>query len=330
VHARTILAVLSMLAVSGGTAAASGNPYLDQAEKIACPAAPSGWFNPGENDGGRTILTPLTPIVQPDGPTEFFSAPVVQVDCHYRTSGGKDFEVSVRYALPIDINPWNDFYIGCTVTGHPQNAATGPHAWDDQVRVYRVVGARTWSLATFIDDLGELSDGDVPRFEAIADTMLASAQPFAHNCKLAGGGGPVDIKSVWVFSFDAATSSGGVTSSGRTRGSFITTADASGGAVGTISNLAADDFRIRTRGNGQAGSLELHVGSPIAFRHGYGGVLRAHVLVLASNEPGCGKGATGTLVLTVQYLTPPSVAVQVCGHTYLDGKGQVSAQMKTV
>jgi hypothetical protein len=53
-------------------------------------------------------------------------------------------------------------------------------------------------------------------------------------------------------------------------------------------------------------------------------------MVLASSESGCNKGATGTLVLTVQYLTPPSVAVKICGHTYLDGKGDVSAQMKTV
>jgi hypothetical protein len=324
------LAVLSLLAISGGTAGASGNPYLDQAENITCPAAPAGWFNPGDAAGGRTFLTPLTALVQPDGPTEYFSAPVVQVDCLYKTDGGKQLDVSVRYALPIDINPWNDFYIGCTVTGHPQNAATGPHAWNDQDRIYRVVGRKTWSLATFIDDLNFLSPTDVPRFETIADSMLASAQPFAHNCKLAGNGSPVAIKSIWVFSFDAQTSKGGVTSSGKTSGSFITTPDASGGSVGAISNLRADDFRVRVTGKGQRGSLELRVGSPIEFRHSYGAVLRANLKVLASNEPGCHGGATGVLVLTVQYLTAPSVSIRVCGETYLDGKGDVSAQMKTV
>jgi hypothetical protein len=35
-------------------------------------------------------------------------------------------------------------------------------------------------------------------------------------------------------------------------------------------------------------------------------------------------------VLSVQYLSAPQVAVKVCDHTYLAGKGQVSAQMKTV
>jgi hypothetical protein len=326
---RLVLVLVSVLALGAAPASASGNPYLDQAETIVCPAAPSGWFNPADAAGGRTFLTPLTPVVQPDGPTEFFSAPVVEVVCHYRTTGGKDLQVSVRYALPIDLNPWNDFYIGCTVTGHAQNAATAPRAWNDRDRIYRVVGEKTWSLATFIDDLRQVSAPDVPRFEAIANSMLRAAQPFAHDCKLAGGGGPVDIESLWTFSFDAKTSSAGVTSSGKTTGSFITTADASGGSVGAISHLSASNFRLRLSGR-LKGSLELHVGDPIDFHHSYGSVLRARLRVLASTEKGCGKGASGTLLVSVQYLTPPSVAVQICGHSYLDGRGQVSAQLKTV
>jgi hypothetical protein len=326
----TVVGILALLVLSGGSAGASGDPYRDQAEKITCPTAPSGWFNPPDAAGGRTFLTPLTPIVQPDGPTEFFGAPVVEVDCHYLTSSGKNIAVLVRYALPVDINPWNDFYIGCTVTGHPQNLATGPRPWTDTGRIYRAVGAKTWSLATFIDDLGQIAPGDVARFETIANEMLAAAQPFAHDCGLAGNGGPVGIQSIWTFSFDAHTSSGGVTSVGGTRGSFITTANEPGASVGTISNLAANNFRLRATSHGRRWALALHVGAPIAFQHGYGAVLRAQVAVLASSESGCSKGATGTLMLSEQYLTPPRVAVTVCGHTYLDGKGQVSLQMKTV
>jgi len=312
------------------SATASQDPYRDQAEKIACPSAPPGWTDPSESAGSRTILTPLTAIVQPLDPTEFFGTPAVQVECDYRTPGGKNLEVFVRYALPIDINPWNDFYIGCTVTGHPQSAGTAAHAWNDRDRTYRVVGAKTWSLATFIDDLKELDSADVTRFETITNRLLAAAQPFAHNCKLAGGGGPVEIKSIWTFSFDAQTSSKGVTSSGKTAGSFVTTPNASGGSVGTISNLFANDFRVRVRSHGATHSLSIHVAGPIAFRHGYGSTLKAHVVVLASTEPGCAKGATGTLMLSIQYLTPSRVAVTVCGQTYLDGKGEVTAQMKTV
>lgn len=323
-----ILGVLFLLAAGAATARASGDPYADQAERIPCPAAPNGWLLP--EAGGRTVLTPLTPVAGgPSDPTIFFSAPVVQVDCHYMTHAGKDFDVAVRYVLPMDLNPWNDFYIGCTSTGHPQNAATSSKAWNGRDRIYRIVGSKTWSLATFIDDLKQLTPADVPRFEAIARSMLEHAQPLAHNCKLAGNGKQTVVKALWTFSFDAETTQAGVTSSGGTTGSFTTTPEDTG-AVGAIGNLQADDFRLKVSGKGKKGSLELHVGTPIDFHHGYGAVLRAHVIVLASNEDGCRRGATGQLKLSVEYLSRPSVAVQICGHVYLAGKGKVTAQMKTV
>ena len=158
--------------------------------------------------------------------------------------------------------------------------------------------------------------------------MLKAAQPFAHNCKLAGNGKPVELKSIWSFSFDAQTTKAGVTSSGRTSGSFVTTASTSGAGVGTISNLFAERLPPQGDGQGQDAVAEIHVGTPIEFQHGYGSLLRAHVVVAASNDPGCRKGSTGTLLVSLQSLTPPRVAVQVCGHSYLDGKGAVSAQMK--
>jgi hypothetical protein len=325
-----LLGVVLLLAAGAATARASGDPYADQAEKVPCPAAPAGWFEP-DGAAGRTVLTPLTAVNGgPSDPTTFFGAPVVQVDCHYRTQAGKDFDVAVRYVLPMDLNPWNDFYIGCTVTGHPQNAATSAKAWDEKDRIFRIVGVKTWSLATFIDDLKQLTPADVPRFEAIAKKMFDDAQPFAHNCKLEGNGKAVEVKALWTFSFDANTTTSGVTSTGGTTGSFITSGDTPTGGVGTIGNLQANDFRLRVTGKGGKGSLEIHVGEPIDFHHGYGATLRAHIVVLDSNEDGCSKGATGQLKLAVTLLTPPSVAVQVCGHTYLAGKGEVRAQMKTV
>lgn len=206
-RAWVIAGALSTLVFSAAVASASPDPYRDQAEAIACPAAPAGWSNPSESDGGRTILTPLTPLASGLDPTVLFGAPIVEVACYYRTADGKDLEVTVRYALPIDINPWNDFYVGCTALGRQQPVATQAKAWNNRDRVYRVVGANTWSLATFVDDLGELGTNDVPRFEAITNAMLRAAQPFAHDCKLAGSGGPVELTSLWSFSFDAQTTS---------------------------------------------------------------------------------------------------------------------------
>lgn len=329
-RACAIVGVLSVFVVSVGTASASPDPYRDQAETIPCPSAPPGWYNPSESQGGRYILTPSTAVEQTDDPTVIFGAPIVQIDCNYRTTGGKALEVSVRYALPIDLNPWNDFYIGCTVTGRPQAASTAAHAWSDRDRVYRVVGAKSWSLATFVDYLGQLEKDDVPRFEAVTDTMLKAAQPFAHGCTLAGNGGPVDVKSIWTFSFVAQTTSGGVTSSGRSSGSFVTTADPSGSGAGTISNLFATNFRLGVTTKGNTRSLTIRVGAPIEFRHRYGSLLRAHVVVIASNDAGCRTGSTGTLLVSLQDLTPALVRVQVCGHSYLDGKGQVNVRIQPV
>jgi hypothetical protein len=329
-RARLIVGVLFVLVFTAGAASASTDPYRVQAETIACPSAPSGWFNPPESEGGRFVLTPLTAVAQTDDPTEFFAAPIVQVDCRYLTHDGRALQVSVRYALPIDINPWNDFYVGCTVTGRPEPASTAAHAWNDHDRVYRVVGAKTWSLATFVDDLGGLGKNDVPQFEAMTDKMLKAAQPFAHNCGLAGNGGPVSLKSIWTFSFDVQTTTAGVKSSARSSGSFVTTAITSGSAVGTISNLVARNFRLEVTSKGNVEWLAIHVGAPIEFRHGYGSLLRTHLVVTASNDAGCRTGSTGTLLVSLQSLTPPRVVVQICGHTYLDGKGQVRAQIQTV
>lgn len=324
------MGIAVLLVLGAGTARGGDDPYHDQAEKIPCPAAPPGWVNPPESDGGRAILTPLTTIAQADGRNFIFGAPVVQLDCFYLTSSGKRLQVSVRYALPIDLNPYNDFYIGCTVTGHPQNVATSAHAWDDSERIYRVVGKKTWSLATFIDDQKQLTSADVPRFEAVTNKMLEDAQPYAHDCGLAGNQEPVDLKTIWTFSFDVTTTSAGVTSSGTDSGSFVTTANTTGGSIGAIKNLFANDFHLNLTGKGKPRSLDVHVGDPIAFRHGYGVSLRTHVNVVSSTDETCKRGATGTLLLDLQYLSPPRVAIQLCGHTYLAGKGKVVAVMKPV
>jgi hypothetical protein len=327
---RAIVVVLSLLVLGAGTANASPDPYRDQAERIKCPAAPPGWFNPSESEGGRNILTPLTAVQQTDDPTVLVGAPVVQVDCNYRTTDGRDLQVSVRYALPIDLNPWNDFYIGCTVTGHPEVSSISAHAWNDRDRTYRIVGAKSWSLATFIDDLKGLGKDDESRFEAVTKAMFAAAQPLAHNCKLPGNGGPVNVKSIWIFSFDVQTSRASVTSSATSNGSFITTAGPNGNTVGAISGLAAADFHLKVTSKGKTRWLAIHVGSPIEFRHGYGSLLRTHVEVTSSTDSQCRKGSPGTLLVSLEDLTPPRVALQVCGHTYLDGEGRIRARIATV
>jgi hypothetical protein len=236
----------------------------------------------------------------------------------------------VRYALPSDINPWNDFDIGCTVTGHPEAASTVSQAFNRRSRTYRIVAARSWSLATFIDNLRQLTPAEVPHFEAIANTMLKDAQPLAHNCSLPGDHGPVAVKAIWTFSFAASVSRVGVTSSASTSGTFVTSPSPNGTQIGAISNLRATDFRLTLTGHGGTRSLTIHIGAPLSFSHSYGSLLRTTIVVLGSSDPGCRTGTTGSLLVSAPYLATPSVRLSVCGQTYLDGKGSVSAQIKSV
>ncbi len=311
-----------------GAAGAAGDPYADAADaRIPCPAAPPGWFNPPAGQGGRSDLTPDTAL-ENGAFTQLFGAPIVQVSCTYATADGKSIAVQVRYALPIDLNPWNDFDVGCSSTHRPPAASLAPQAWNDRDRVYRVIGARTWSLATFDDDLAQLSRADVPRFEAIADTMLHDAQPLAHGCSLAGNGKPVALSAMWVFSFTATTSHGGLVSSAKTTGSFTTTPSSSGINVGAIENLSAESFVLSVVGKGTRTKTTIRVRSPIAFEHSYGSVLRLSVVVARSDGGACRAGSTGTLELAAPLLGPPSVKLVICGRTYLNGKGLVAVDIK--
>ena len=138
-----------------------------------------------------------------------------------------------------------------------------------------------------------------------------------------------NVKSIWFFSFDVQTRRAGVTSSARSSGSFVTTANPSGSSVGAISNLFAKDFRLSVAGKGKTRSMTIHVGSPIVFKHSYGSLLQTHIVVTASNDDGCRKGSKGTLLLSLRAMTPPHVAMRICGQTYLDGNGKVAARIET-
>jgi hypothetical protein len=103
-----------------------------------------------------------------------------------------------------------------------------------------------------------------------------------------------------------------------------------GTAAGAISNLSVPDFRLRVTGGGSSHVLSIHVASPIAFSHGYGAALRSNVVVVASNDAGCRPGSKGTLLVSTPYLSSPTVKLALCGHSYLDGKGSVTAFIKNV
>ena len=157
--------------------------------------------------------------------------------CVYRAAGGKDLQVSVRYALPIDINPWNDFYIGCTVTATRRSSRPARTPGTTTIASTESSARRPGASPRSSTTSGVLRKDDVPRFEAMTKAMLKAAQPFAHDCKLAGNGGPVDLKSIWIFSFDVQTTTRGCHEQRPDQRLLRHHREPSGSAVGTISNL---------------------------------------------------------------------------------------------
>jgi len=318
-----LLVLLGGLALTSAPAGASADPYADQAQAIGCPSGPSGWTVPAGT--GRAVLTPLTNTGTDDGAPLLYGGYAVEVDCHYFTGAGEHLEVSVRYALPIDINPFNDFDIGCTVNDFAAGVPTGAYGWNTKDRVYRVVGETSWAYATFYDYLGQLGDTDVSPFEAAARSMLKAAQPIAHQCVLAGNGKPVDIQTIWDFGFDAQTSSGGVTSTAAATGSFVTK-PSSTGIEGVLGAVHASDIRLVVKRGGKTHAMTIRIGDPLGFQYGYVDTLRTAVTVVASNDPVCRAGSTGTLAVS----SLPQVSLKVCGRVYLKGAGRVRAQIVSV
>jgi hypothetical protein len=301
---------------AGGASGAAADPYADAAAGIVCPAAPSGWTNPA-GDGGRFVLTPLT-LAGDDGA---YGGDDVEVDCGYFTSGGKHLMVGVRYALPQDPNPFADFDIGCTLNDFAAGVPTGAYGWNTTDRVYRVVGEERWSYATFYDFLGQLAPSDVGAFEAIARTMLRSAEPNAHECGVAHLGQAVALSSSWAFGFDVTSNANGGATHATGEGTFALRANPNGG-TGTLLDLRAQPLDVTLTAKGsRPRTVELRVVAPRDFRSSYGATFHARVAVAASTFPPCRAGAAGTLTVST---SAGYVRLDVCGRRLVQAGGKIT------
>jgi hypothetical protein len=317
------------LGTASGAGRADPDPFRDQAQRIACPAAPPGWSIPpgdetGDGQGGREILTPLT-VVPESGP---YGGDAVEVDCDYFAAGNRHLRVGVRYALPVDPNPINDFYFGCSASALSAGLPNGGFAWNAHDRIFRVVGSSTWSVATFYDFLQVLRGDEVTRFEAVTRELLGRSAPAAHGCPAPGSAGPVATRTIWDFGFALRVTSKGVTTRGGTEGSFVTTASPAGGP-GVISRLSASEIVVATtpKGARRAQSTTIRIGRPLDFQARYGATLRAAVQVVASTYPPCRVGATGTLTVSTMRFV---VQLDVCGRNLVQGDGPVSMHIDSV
>jgi hypothetical protein len=177
--------------VGSALAMASARAEVPNANSIACPAPPSGWFLPG-GSSGRYVASPSKADAVPADMLQP-GLDQVTVYCHYFTKSGKALIVSSNYALPSNLNPFNDFDVGCSDNASKAGVATGGYGWNTKDRIYRVVSLTTWGYAAFWDYQRQLVKRDVGSFEAVTQSLLTRSEPAAHSCSLAGFGKEVPI-----------------------------------------------------------------------------------------------------------------------------------------
>src|SRR6185437_4234688 len=114
----------------------------------------------------ETVETPETvPPKVGDDPQNAIGGNVDTISCVYHHADLEQLYVTVSFALPTDLNPFNDFYLGC---GH------GDRSWDDANRIYTVGSPSQWAIAAFSDISHLLSANDVTAFEGVARQLLAN------------------------------------------------------------------------------------------------------------------------------------------------------------
>jgi hypothetical protein len=315
--------LVGVIAAAGLIWAAPALGVPPNASGIQCPSAPSGWMNP-PGEGGRLVQSPDPSDATQDGFEP--GTDQVRITCSYFKNDNR-MSVAVAYALPIDFNPWWDFDFGCTSVNHtPGYLPITGFPWDTQHRIYFTIDSTAWSYAMFEDPYDLLSQSDVSPFEKIAQNLLSSTQPAAHNCTLPGGGGPVAAQAPWTFFFGFTATNNGVTTTGSSRGSFFT-APTSNDETGIIGGLHASNISLTeaTKGSTATQQVTIHVGAPISFRSYYLNTLKAAISVLRSSDPTCPTGSTGTLTVTSG--PTPTVGLAICGGNLLQGTLSVNVQI---
>jgi hypothetical protein len=275
---------------------AAGLPYKDP-KGIACPAAPAGWtIAPGDSTdtppGGRTITQPST--VGGDGGAQ--GGTEIDVACQYSdAASGGILRMDVRYALPSDPAPGNDFYFGCSSSGV---------AWSDSLRTYHVMSPTQWAVASFSDTARQLKTADVPAFEGVAKKLLSNADGFGHACSTAAG------QTATLFSYQLSFAG----PAGNGKVAFQTSAALiSSGSLPVVSTTTPQ-YKLRL----PKGPVTVKVTSGVKY---YPAVstqkprLELNVKLVKSALPGCVGATKGTLVLTESTLQ-----LKACGKSFDGGK----------
>jgi hypothetical protein len=296
--ARPVVSALAGLvcAVVACAPAAAATPVRDP-NTIECPGAPAGWSEPPVL---KTLATPQS-VPQASAEEHFATGGnLVTVGCTYHATSARPLTVTVSYALPTDVNPFNDSYWGC---GRPGMK------WDDSYRVYRVSSVNQWASASFNDVWQVLESRDVPAFESVTRRLLANAEGYGHSCDLSAR--PTALKSRYSFDFR-------LLSGGRIHSVFFTEGEPKGGVL-RIVQATVTDAPLRVKVGGKTRTLTVRLTRGIDYRPAKASApsrIRYSVQVVGSTVSSCRKGATGTLTI----VTSPSVLLQVCKQSFFRGQ----------
>jgi hypothetical protein len=274
--------------------AASGGPGKG-VDSIGCPPGPSGWNNPPVTKG---ITAPQTTNNGYGGGYEQVAAGgnVATVTCSYHNTTSKQVYVAVSFALPTDLNPLNDFDLGCS---------RGDAGWNATERVYRVSSRSEWALATLTDSGRYLQAGEVPAFEGVTRELLRNAKGFGHSCVVAVR--PTEVPSRFFFDIKVGGD--------NLKATFWTPPSPDKSGVFPIEKISPARAKLQVNTSNGMRTLGIAFTKGIDYRIQTGhspARVRFHVRVTTSHVPACSAGATGQLTIA----TPIDVAIDVCGRRF--------------
>jgi hypothetical protein len=305
-----VLGVLAILVL----AAAVTLPAAGRSSDVGCPAGPSGWTSSPQNP-------------QLWGPQQSAGLDNETVTCIYTNGKGLTLSVRAQFALPVDMNPFNDFNFGC---------GSASVAWNDSSREYLLASTNRWSYVVFQDPESILSSGDVSAFESLSKTLLQSTDGVAHTCSLKTA--KTAVTNTWQFAFRLDLARKGFSASAVVGshtanqveaqpvddGSFETK---NTGKSSQILDVKAPLIPVAVSDGGKHYTLTLRLEQGVSFRYHAaalkGGVstakaqLQVKVRVVRSNEPACRARSTGTLTLST---LPSSASLDLCGSLFRTGK----------
>jgi hypothetical protein len=318
------LAFVVLAVVAGGlasSASAGSVAVRDQPAAISCPAAPSGWTAAQQN-----------PVIW--GPAQNPGQDDEKVTCTY-SQGAKLENVISMFALPVDPNPFNDFDYGCS---NPLS-----QTWSSTGRIYIVSSKTSWAYAELDDASNQLSDSDVPSFEAVTRELLTSSAPSGHTCKITTT--QTSAISSFYFSFEFAelgkgtTIYGGVSSSIPSNpetpaGSFLVATKATGSStLEKVVSVHVPLIPMTVVQNGKKRTIVLKITKGLNFYLEQPTErLRANLVVSKSDVPACKQGSKGTLTLTTKQIFarevgPTTIRLDVCGKYFSTGEREMQGKI---